>query len=354
MGDGKLLDGNETSLEFRKYLNAIATDKIKEFADECLAESGDNLSRALQDIVNEMGTRLGFTVQPGLYRGKKGRIGNDGLWKSHDWSLVVETKTTSTYNIDLNVLAKYRDALIDKGEIEAKKSSILLVVGRDDTDGLEAQIRGSKHAWDIRLISIEALMKLIKIKEELVDDKKTFSRVSQILRPLEYTRLDNLIDIIFTTSDDMQRANEAEEEGAKTSPVKFNDECVERIQKHLEVRLKKQTRTLYDNKENDTAIVCAVSKNHGDNEKLKFWFAFHQHQQEALSEYKTAFVAFGCGSQSLIFIFTLKDFMAYTKNMIATNKGNRMYWHVKIEDKNGAYFLVEKGGEKIDITSRKI
>jgi len=35
---------------------------------------------------------------------------------------------------------------------------VLIVVGRQDTGELEAQIRGSRHAWDIRLISAEALL----------------------------------------------------------------------------------------------------------------------------------------------------------------------------------------------------
>ncbi|MDX1563655.1 MAG: putative Ig domain-containing protein, partial [Gammaproteobacteria bacterium] len=47
-----------------------------------LESSFSNSGLALQDIVNEVARRLGFDVEPGRYRGKKGEIGFDGLWRS--------------------------------------------------------------------------------------------------------------------------------------------------------------------------------------------------------------------------------------------------------------------------------
>ena len=44
-------------------------------------------------------------------------------------------------------LARYRNQLIESRRI-TKNSSILIVVGRNDTSDLEAQIRGSRHAWE--------------------------------------------------------------------------------------------------------------------------------------------------------------------------------------------------------------
>jgi hypothetical protein len=58
----------------------------------------------------------------------------------------------------LEKIASYRQRLIEQNKVDKSKSSILIIVGRDDTGELEAQIRGSKYAWDIRIISTDALI----------------------------------------------------------------------------------------------------------------------------------------------------------------------------------------------------
>ena len=68
---------------------------------------------------------------------------------------VIEVKTTSAYQLRLDTIAKYRLTLVEQGQLSEEQSSILIVVGRDDTSDLEAQIRGFGYAWDIRLISVE-------------------------------------------------------------------------------------------------------------------------------------------------------------------------------------------------------
>ncbi|MCL2545579.1 MAG: hypothetical protein FWE06_00090 [Oscillospiraceae bacterium] len=364
-GNGKLTDNSSTSIEFKELLSNLPTTKLETYINECLAESGENAHKALQDLVNEIGVRLGFTVEFGLYKGKKGSVGNDGLWESQDSAIIVETKTTNVYSINLDTIAEYRKKLIAGGKINENDSSILLIIGRDDTGGLEAQIRGSKHAWDIRLISAEALLKLLKIKEDLVDNENTFKQISQILKPLEFTRLDYLIDTIFTTGEDVkysndennlivdedtERRNNANE--TKATPVNFNDACIKRIQKHLNITVKKQTRTLYANKESDMAIICAVSKNHGTTEKPEYWFAFHPHQKESLTKYKNAYVAFGCGDDSAIFVFEFEEFISFTNDMWETNNGHRMYWHVKIRKEKGKYILRRRNKAHVDITDK--
>src|SRR6266446_1051726 len=152
-GDGKLRDGSKASDEFCEFLTHVPSTLLARYANECLhddkfAES----SCALQDVINEVGRRLGFVVENGLYRGKVNDIGHDGLWRSDDSSaIILEVKTTDTYTIDLDTLANYRKSLAAQGRFDLEKSSILIVVGRSDTDSWEAQVRGSRHAWDIRM-----------------------------------------------------------------------------------------------------------------------------------------------------------------------------------------------------------
>ena len=93
-------------------------------------------SSALQDVINEVGRRLGFKVENGLYRGKVNEIGNDGLWHlDSDAAIILEVKTTATYAIDLDTLANYRKKLAAEGKIGLEKSSILIVVGRTEKTG---------------------------------------------------------------------------------------------------------------------------------------------------------------------------------------------------------------------------
>src|SRR5437879_4744206 len=154
-GDGRLRDGNITSCELRDWLGAIPLGRLRACVEECLAESFEDGPLALQDAANEIGARLGFHVSRGRYRGIRGEAGNDGLWQADDgFSLLVEVKTTDAYRINLDTVAGYREELIRNGKIDSQQCSILIAVGRQETGDLEAQIRGSQHAWDIRLISL--------------------------------------------------------------------------------------------------------------------------------------------------------------------------------------------------------
>ena len=118
---------------------------------------------------------------------------------------------------------------------------MLLVVGRQDTGDLEAQIRGSRHAWDVRIISVDALLRLMSIKEE-VEDPQIVQRIHSILIPREFTRLDEIADILFSAAEEIkQETIEVEEEGSadkkakepKFTPVAFHDACIARIQIEL-------------------------------------------------------------------------------------------------------------------------
>ena len=95
-GDGKLRDGSKASEEFREFLTTIPSSMLARYANECLsAEKFAEGGSVLQDVINEVGRRLGFKVRNGLYRGKVNEIGNDGLWHSDDASaIILEVKTT--------------------------------------------------------------------------------------------------------------------------------------------------------------------------------------------------------------------------------------------------------------------
>jgi hypothetical protein len=245
-GDGKLRDGNAASNELRQYLSIVPSSLLRQYASDCLEGSFTDSGLALQEIVNQIGCRLGFAVEHGRYRGTQGAIGFDGIWSLPDErSIIVEVKTTDAYRIDLDTIAGYRGALKMASKVKEELSSMLIIVGRQDTGDLEAQIRGSRHAWDIRLISVDGLLRLMTLKEE-VEDPGTLQKIHNILFPMEFTKLDEIVNLVFSTAEDLkqeERQETAEEDGEESSEdkksvlVSFHDACSQKIEQVLKTSL---------------------------------------------------------------------------------------------------------------------
>lgn len=357
-GDGRLRDGNAASGEFRSFLTELPSELLATYAQECLTSSFSESGQALQDIVNQVGERLGFEVTFGRYRGTSGHIGFDGLWRSPTGhSIVIEVKTSDVYRLSLETIADYRRALISAQEITETESSVLIVVGRNDTGDLEAQIRGSRYAWDIRLISVDSLVRLVSVKEDL-EDPEILQRIHKILVPREFTRLDEIVDVLFSTAEDLkhdsQLVDDVEDEEPtekKFTPVAFHRACVERISSHLGIQLVKQSRASFHSPDRRTRLVCAVSRAHERSGQPAYWFSFHPHQQEFLAAADSAYVAFGCSSESQLLLIPFKDFEPWLEGLHITDRGDRHYWHVPIVYTNGQYTLLRrKGRSSIDLT----
>lgn len=371
-GEGELKDRNSTSQQFREFLDNIPTVLLKKYGEECLTSSFPGSGYALQDIINQIGTRLDFIVEFGLYRGKKNAIGFDGIWTAKDdYNLIVEVKTTDAYRINLDKISNYRNSLIEQKRISKEKSSILIVVGREDTGDFEAQIRGSRHAWDVRLTSVDSLFQLLELKEKL-NDSKTLQQINTLLKPLEYTRIDKLLDLIFITSRDLQFEEENvdiliddesdaiadnDSDRPRREPVNFHEECVAKVENNKKINLLKNARTTYVDKETKTRFSCSVSKPHDTAKGPKYWFAFHPSQKEYLDEGSTAYVILGCGSVENTFLIPYSTFEPWLKNFWISGEDKRMYWHVVVREIDRKFYILlpkPEKGKKTDITKYRI
>lgn len=363
-GEGRLRDGSKASDDFRLLLSHLPSSFLERYADECLKTGFTDSGFALQDVINEIGARLGFKIEHGRYKGVVGKIGNDGLWHLPDgYCILVEVKTTDAYRIDLDRIAQYRRSLINDKSMEADASSLLIVVGREDTGGLEAQIRGSRHAWDMRLISVDALCRLMKVKEQ-VEDPVIIKRIYEILIPREFTKLDAIIDILFSATEEVQQQEEesaaeiSEDDGQpdlpstpRFTPVAFNDLCILRIEQHLGKKLVKRSKIKFAAPDNSVAVVCAVSKVHERTSQPYFWYAFHPHQQEFLETAKSAFLALGCGSEANLLLIPFPDFEQWLPGMNVTHKEDRFYYHVQVSQEHGKFVLIRRKGQpRIDLS----
>jgi hypothetical protein len=353
-GDGKLRDDNECSQELMAFLAQVPSEKLAEYADYCLTSSFGKSGMVLQDIVNELGRRLDYLVTNGRYHGTSNAIGNDGLWRSpEDHDILVEVKTTDAYRIPLNTIAIYRDRLREEGKI-GDSNSMLLVVGREDTGELEAQVRGSRHAWDMRLISIDSLVRLVKLKES-TEGALTGSKIRSVLVPMEYTRLDSLIDVMFTAAKDVENTVDAEkqpidEDTEERSNWEFTDpalmqekrnQIISAFAKQHGEKLIRRSRALYWNSDHSFRTACAVSKRYTRNANVAYWYAYHPRWNDFLGDDVKGFFILGCMDLEIAFAMPVNVIRQHLEELNTTTKEDgTSYWHIKIlEPQSGVYTL---------------
>lgn len=370
--ENQLSDGSSCSNKFRKFLSEkVDTIDLEKYATQCLNNvfKEKNQGEILQDVVNEIGRRLGFQVENGRYRGAQDQSNYDGLWELNDgYKLLVEVKKTDAYAMKLNNLENYRQNLISKGELSFEQSGMLIIVGREDTDSLGNQIRGSEYAWDIRYISIPALLNLLKIKVNATDDPKFMEKITNILIPRQYTKLDGIVDLVFSTAESIENERYSMEEeetpaGSKSDDLipkigymKLQEECIEKIQNHLNKQFIKISRTHYKDTKKEINLICLTSKLYRTSKFNHYWYAFREHHKEALSDSKVGYIALCCGSIKNIILIPSDHFLPWTENMSASDIEERgCYRHVRVNEENGKYNLHLKGKKnRIDLTQYKI
>src|SRR5664279_1958345 len=342
-GDGQLRDGTDTSKEFCGYLRVCPSDSLFGYAHQCLENSFDKSGIVLQDIVNELGRRLDFDVENGLYQGKKKAIGFDGIWRSQsDREILIEVKTTDYVAVSLDRIAAYKEKLCAEQRIKPN-ASMLLIVGREDTGALEAQVRGSRYAWDMRLISIERLIKLVQIKEKS-DDPATLTQIRQLLQPFEYTKIDRIIDVIFTTAADVEEqiVEHVPLEGTdkihetykqeRTDPELLNAkrlEAVEAFARSKGKELVRHSRTLFWSSDKTLRVCCAVSKRY-EGDYQPYWYAFHPNWDRFLAEGEDSFFVLSCMDRDEAYAVPYSVIAQNKKNLNMTERGDRSYWHVAL------------------------
>lgn len=328
----------------------------------------------LQDLVNELGRRLDYDVTNGRYQGVQGKIGFDGLWTSpEDHTLVVEVKTSDAYRLSLDTLATYRAKLGDTGKLAAT-SSVLIVVGRQDTGELEAQIRGSRHAWDIRVISAEALIKLVLLKEN-TEAIETGLKMRSLLTPIEYTRLDRMVDVMFTTATDVEEEPAAEEDagsavgtvelaaaptmlsGATKAAQKasskgtwhFTDaqllqakreDIIGALGRREAVSFVRKSRALYWTAKHDVRVACGMSKRYIGRNQAPYWYAYHPQWDAFLDEANRGFFVLGCMDRDVAFAIPHFVMQPLLQKLNTTTKPAGMYWHVHLSEQGGSLALI--------------
>ena len=227
VGDLDDSPGNEkTSRErFRRFLKDNAKDvgQLRDYIQECIKNSGPQYNRALQDLVNYVGSFLEFDVIFGRYQGVQGQNGFDGHWKSpKDFHIVTETKTTDAYAIKTSTLTGYVDGLISEKKIPSWDNALgLYVVCRPDAElkQLENAIIAEKRINQLRVISVDSLLSLAEMMTEY---EVTHQDILDVLRP-SGPRIDPIVDLmarmVAQSQDDTPLVSKAQSEGVPQQNV---------------------------------------------------------------------------------------------------------------------------------------
>lgn len=210
-GDG-IINHEATYQELRLFFTKIDAAMIYKFMKECISDEKDDKfdgrGFVLQDLINEVGRRFGYEVIHGLYKGKRGDNGFDGLWKNENgFSIIMESKTSDAYTLNVDSIIGYREKLIKNNQIDQNSNSILIVLGRDDKNTFSNIIKGSNQSENVRIISVTSLCKLLEIFEHSHHNKTIQKKIMNLLAPHDFIQLDNLVDLVFLEEDNIEVSN---------------------------------------------------------------------------------------------------------------------------------------------------
>ena len=198
---GEYRDGSTSAKRFRSILQDEQTtqEEVEQFLNEALNGTETYHNRAFQDIVNNIGQRLGFTVEYGPFQGTSRNIGNDGLWKStaaegnDEVYLVAESKKSTAYQIDPNQVGGYMDEIVSERGIDPGAVYGLYVIGTEDTDTVVNTIRGSQYRDRVRCIPASQLLTLLAIQEK---SGLQHEQILNLLLPLDTVNVGSLVQLV--------------------------------------------------------------------------------------------------------------------------------------------------------------
>ncbi len=166
-------------------------------------------------------------------------------------------------------------------------------------------------------ISIESLLRL-KLKEEF-EDPAIVQRIHNILIPREFTKLDEIIELLFSAATDLRpEVSEADHvsqpgdveaaEEDETSAATFSDASLKRIEQQLGVSLQRQTRSSVSSANGDAVVICKASRTYADRASHAYWFGFYEFQMDMITAASAGFAALQCGGPNNLLLVPAKTF----------------------------------------------
>jgi hypothetical protein len=207
------------------------------------------------------------------------------------------------------------------------------------------------------------------------DIPETGRKIRSVLNPVEYTRLDRLVDVMFTTATDVTPLAQVEPEFAvdpeitseasaklenRVSPATtgtwvFTDPLLlenkrraltEALSGKLHEPLIKKSRALFWSADHAKRIVCTVSKRYLKRASYPYWYAYHPRWNDFLLQGDEGYLVLGCMDLLSAFAVPRDVVQEALPKLNTTTTENGTYWHIHIvQSANGDYeMLAPKGG----------
>ena len=204
----------------------------------------------------------------------------------------------------------------------------------------------------MRLVGVDALTKLMNLVTREIETPELARRITEVLVPQEFTRVDSIVDLVFFTAEDATGASldndeRPEGEDAESLPprqtARFNEACIARCASELGLPLIQRSRSLYSAPDSAVLVICLVSREYQDGRQQRFWYAFSDHHKDALDSAHTAWIALGCGSADTVLLIPWADFRGWLEGIhTTTRETGRYYWHIQVLKRGAQYRLARR------------
>ena len=173
-----------------------------------------------------------------------------------------------------------------------------------------------------------------------------------MLRPFEYTRLDSLVDVMFSAARDLEPAlsdageQQPDMEEASTTPSgwdltdgkllqKKRDLIISTLSRRLGAPLVKKSRAQYWSADHDRRVVCTISKRYERSSGpryARYWYAYHPQWDAFLSEVSDAHLVLGCMDLPTAFAIPRSVIFGLLGALNVTETERGKYWHLHLSE----------------------
>jgi hypothetical protein len=202
-------------------------------------------------------------------------------------------------------------------------------------------------------------MALINLESQSPD---VLNQIRNILRPVEYTRVDGIVEMVFATSEDKEE--DLPKELIGTEPPTFSDptkeipmaakraSIIDALSASMDVVFVRRRMASWSDHSDETRITVSVSKKYEDTSDRQYWYAFRGYQQEYLEEKSSGYYVLGCLDSPEYFAIPIAEMKQFAQKMRASpdDQGNHRHHHVEIKvDESGYKLYFSHSNEEISL-----
>jgi hypothetical protein len=193
-----------------------------------------------------------------------------------------------------------------------------------------------------------------------------------MLRPLEYTRLDGIVELLFAAKQDLETleaVSPPDEEQTTTTVSKLatseleaaREAAVRRIGEKLGVTFIRRGKAIRASSDGKIRLVCIASQRYsGPGGSANYWYGFTPSQKSFLEDASSGYVALVCGDSGKTYLAPREEIFGWLTDMLTTPSEPAMpddirHWHIYFNDYGDHVDLMRSGGGVIcDLTRHTI